>query len=210
MFTKALFGDTKTILAVLGKSNLLKDAYLAGGTAAALQLGHRLSFDLDFFTPKEFNSLELIGELERAVGFNLEETTEGTILGRIKDIRFSLFLYKYKLLFPLKKFLGIDILDLRDIAAMKIAAVSDRGVKRDFIDLYLMCKAKISLDEMLRLYDKKYGKLASNLMHIKKSLIYFMDAEDQAMPKMLKPCRWEEVKRFFEREVKKIAIDALK
>jgi hypothetical protein len=41
-------------------------------------------------------------------------------------------------------------------------------------------------------------------------LVYFVDAEIEEMPKMLKPCRWEEVKRFFEREVKKIAIDALK
>lgn len=210
MFTKALFGDTKTILAILGKSTLTRDAYLAGGTAAALQLGHRLSFDLDFFTPKEFNALKVIAELEKILDFKLEQSTEGTILGRIKDVRFSLFLYKYKLLFPLKKFLSINILDLRDIAAMKIVAISDRGVKRDFIDLYFMCKAKISLWEMARLYDRKYGKLASNLIHIKKSLVYFIDAEDQDMPKMLKPCKWQEVKRFFEEEVKKIAIKSLK
>jgi len=204
MFAKTISGDTKTILAILGKSNLLKDAYLAGGTAAALQMGHRLSLDLDFFTSKEFNNLKLASGLEKILDFNLEETTEGTILGRIKDIRFSLFLYKYRLLFPLKNFLGINILDLRDIAAMKIAAISDRGVKRDFIDLYFICKNKINLDEILKLYDKKYGKLASNLIHIEKSLLYFIDAEDQAMPKMLKSCRWEEVKRFFEKEVKSL------
>ncbi len=206
MFTKAVYSETKTNLALLGKSNLLKDAYLAGGTAVALQLGHRLSFDLDFFTPKEFNTLKIIEQLERIIDFKLQETTQGTILGRIKNIRFSLFLYKYKLLYPLKNFFGINVLDLRDIAAMKIAAISARGVKRDFIDLYFMCKAVIGIEEMLRLYDKKYGKLASNFIHIKKSLIYFMDAEDQKMPKMLKPCKWEEVKRFFEIEVKKLAV----
>lgn len=177
---------------------------MAGGTAAALQLGHRLSFDLDFFSPEEFKPLKVIGELERIINFQVEESTESTILGRIKDIKFSLFLYKYKVLFPLKRFLDINILDLRDIAAMKIAAISDRGVKRDFIDLYFMCKARIELEEMLRLYDKKYGRLASNLIHIKKSLVYFMDAEDQEMPRMLKACQWEEVKRFFEEEVKKL------
>jgi len=210
MFTEALFGQTQTILAILGKSNLLKDAYLAGGTACALHLGHRLSFDLDFFTSKQFDNLRVVSELEKVIDFKLEETSEGTILGKIKDIRFSLFIYKYKLLFPLKKLLGINILDLRDIAAMKIVAISERGVKRDFVDLYFMCKAKIDLESMLRLYDKKYGKLASNLIHIKKSLVYFMDAEDQEMPKMLKPCSWLEVKRFFEQEVKKIAIKTIK
>lgn len=80
MFTKALFGDTKGILAVLGNSNLLKDAYLAGGTAVALQLGHRLSFDLDFFTPKEFNTTEIINQLQRKVDFRLEDRSAGTIL----------------------------------------------------------------------------------------------------------------------------------
>lgn len=209
MFTKALFSDTKAILAILGKSNLLKDAYLAGGTAATLQLGHRLSFDLDFFTSKEFNALNVIASLQKILDFELEETTKGTILGRIKDMRFSLFFYKHKLLFPLKNFLGISILDLRDIAAMKITAISDRGVKRDFIDLYFICKTNIRLEEVLKFYDKKYGKLASNLIHIKKSLVYFEDAEDQEMPKMLMPCKWEEVKGFFEKEVKKIATKAL-
>lgn len=210
MFTKALFGDTKTILAVLGKSNLLKDAYLAGGTAAALHLGHRLSFDLDFFSSKKFNALKIINELEKILDFKLEENSEDTILGRIKDIRFSLFLYKYKLLFPSKNFLGISILDLRDIAAMKIVAISDRGTKRDFVDLYFICKAEICLEEVLRFYDKKYGKLASNLVHIQKSLVYFMDAEEQPMPKMLKSCNWQEVKSFFEKEVKKLTIKFVK
>lgn len=210
MFTAALFGDTKTALALLGKSKLLKHAYLAGGTAVALQLGHRISFDLDFFTPQEFDTAEIIKELEKTVDFTLDETAKGTILGRIKDIRFSLFLYKYRLLFPLKKFLDVNILNLRDIAAMKIVAISDRGTKRDFIDMYFMCKAKISIEGALKFYDKKYGTLASNLIHIKKSLVYFEDAEKQEMPKMLVPCTWEEVKRFFEREVKKIAYRTLK
>lgn len=205
MFTEALFGNTKSILAILGKTGLLKNAYLAGGTAAALQLGHRLSFDLDFFTPKDFNVSEIIKELERVADFKLDETTTGTILGKIKEIKFSLFIYKYKQLFPSKKFLDNNILDLRDIAAMKIVAVSDRGTKRDFVDLYFMCKAGISLEEMFKLYDEKYAKLASNIIHIKKSLVYFNDADPDNMPKMLKPCEWGEIKKFFEAEVKRIA-----
>ena len=108
MFEEALFGNAKKNLAILGKSKILEKAYLAGGTAAALQLGHRLSFDLDFFTPNEFNTLKVIRGLKEILDFQLEESHEGTILGRIKDIRFSLFIYKYKLLFPLKKILGVN------------------------------------------------------------------------------------------------------
>ena len=135
MFTKAISTETRTTLALLGKSNLLKEAYLAGGTALALHLGHRLSFDLDFFTAKEFNPLETARKLQGVLDLKVEKTTKGTILGIIKNIRFSLFLYQYKLLSPCKKFLGINISDIRDIAAMKIVAISERGVKRDFVDL---------------------------------------------------------------------------
>ena len=204
MFTKTISTETKAALALLSKSNLFKDAYLAGGTALALQLGHRLSFDLDFFTAAEFNSLETAAKLQKTTGLKIQETKAGTIIGTIQSIKFSLFLYQYKLLSPSKEFLSISIADIKDIAAMKIAAVSDRGVKRDFIDVYFICW-KIRLENVLKLYNKKYGKLASNLIHILKSLVYFKDAEEEPMPKMLKPCKWNGVKIFFEQEVKKLA-----
>lgn len=76
--------------------------------------------------------------------------------------------------------------DIRDIAAMKIDAVATRGAKRDFIDLYFMCKSGYELAELLNFYNKKYGKLASNRIHIQKSLVYFNDAEEEETPKMLK------------------------
>ncbi len=97
----------------------------------------------------------------------------------------------------------INILDLRDIAAMKIASIASRGVKRDFVDLYFICKETISLEEVIQLYDKKYKNLATTAMHIMKSLTYFEDAEAEDMPHMLAPVNWERVKRFFEGEVKK-------
>lgn len=88
---------------------------------------------------------------------------------------------------------------------MKIAAISDRGTKRDFIDLYFIIKMEkvLSLDEILRLYDKKFGLLKQNKIHILKSLCYFDDAEQEPMPKMLKDVSWKEVKKFFEEEIKK-------
>lgn len=89
---------------------------------------------------------------------------------------------------------------------MKIDAIGMRGMKRDFIDLYFICHAGMSLKESLSFYNRKYGKLISNIIHIQKSLVYFVDAEISEMPRMLKPCKWGEVKRFFEKEVKKITI----
>ena len=205
MFTKTLSGNTKKALAILGKSHLMDNAYLAGGTACALQIGHRISVDLDFFTPAEFDARELISSLKDISKFKLDIQKWGTILGIFEDVKFSIFVYKYPVLFPFKSLFDINIIDLRDIAAMKIDAISTRGIKRDFIDLYFMCQKGISLKEMLSLYDRKYGTLSSNIIHIQKSLVYFIDAEASTMPKMIKKIDWEEVKKYFENEIKDMA-----
>jgi len=202
MFTETLSKDTKKALALLGKSRLLDNAYLAGGTACALQLSHRISVDLDFFTPREFDAAGLIKSLKKISKFKIDRQTWGTIIGTIESVKFSIFVYKYPVVFPYGTLFGINILDLRDIAAMKIDAIGTRGIKRDFVDLYFICQKGIPLKDTLSFYNRKYGKLSSNIIHIQKSLVYFVDAEISHMPKMLKPCNWEEVKNYFENEVK--------
>ena len=103
------------------------------------------------------------------------------------------------------KYLSLNIGDIEDIAAMKIDAVATRGAKRDFLDLYFIGKSGYGFSELLKFYNRKYGKLASNLIHIQKSLVFFDDAEPDEMPRMLKEVEWEEVKQYFENEVKKLA-----
>ncbi|MEA1927726.1 MAG: nucleotidyl transferase AbiEii/AbiGii toxin family protein [Candidatus Auribacterota bacterium] len=205
MFEEVLPGKTKAILALLGKSETIRDAYLAGGTALALQLGHRISYDLDFFTPEEFDEQMLLPRLKKIADFRLEKIAWRTILGRYNDVLFSIFYYKYPLLYPVQTYNNIRIIDTRDIAAMKIAAVAARGVKRDFIDLYFICRDVISLYDAIKLYDDKYENLSANAVHIIKSLNYFDDAEEDEMPHMLKEVKWDEVKKFFRAEVMKIS-----
>jgi len=204
VFEQVLQGNTKAILALLEKSEIIQKAYLAGGTALALQLGHRISYDLDFFTSVEFDEHMLLPEIKKVSDFQLERIAWRTVLGKFADVRFSIFYYKYPLLYPAKKFGTIKIIDIPDIAAMKIAAIASRGIKRDFVDLYFICKEKMPLKEIIQLYGKKYENLATTSMHIMKSLIYFNDAEPDEMPRMLKDVKWKEVKGFFEEEIKKI------
>lgn len=204
MFEESLIKGAKEDLALLGQSCILENAYLAGGTALALQLGHRISADLDFFTDKEFVPKVFSNELSKLGSFEEEQSDKGTVLGIFEGIKFSLFIYKYPLIFPTLKYQSLNIADIRDIAAMKIDAVATRGTKRDFIDLYFICKSNYELAELLDFYNRKYGELASNLIHIQKSLIFFNDAEPDKMPRMLKDVRWEDVKRYFEKEVKKL------
>lgn len=204
MFEQVLPGNTKAILALLEKSEIVQKAYLAGGTALALQLGHRISYDLDFFTQEEFDEQMLLPEIEKISNFQLEKIAWRTILGKFRDVKFSIFYYKYPLLYAAKKFGMINITDICDIAAMKIAAIASRGTKRDFVDLYFICKETVTLSEAIQLYDKKYENLATTEIHIMKSLIFFADAESDEMPKMLKKVVWEDIKKYFENEVKKL------
>lgn len=204
MFEKVLIKGTKEHLALLSRSATLQHAYLAGGTACALQLGHRISIDFDFFTGEDFQPRSVAAELAELGAFEIEDTAEGTILGKFLGTKFSLFKYPYPLVYPLSEYRAIRIADIRDIAAMKLDAVASRGTKRDFIDLYFICTAGNTLPDLMAIYDKKYKVLASNLMHIRKSLVFFDDAETDAMPEMLKKVTWQVVKEYFENEVKNL------
>ncbi len=207
MFEEVLSKNAKRSLELLAKSGILKNAYLAGGTALALQFGHRYSCDFDFFTFQKFNEEIMVQRIAKALpSFKLEKKSWGTILGYIKDTRFSLFFYGYPLLFKTYQFKGVAISDSRDIAAMKISAIACRGTKRDFIDLYFVLeKAKVlTLEKALKLYDKKFKALRQNKMHILKSLVYFEDAEKDELPRMIKSVSWQSVKDFFICEQKKI------
>ena len=207
MLEKVLPKEAKRSLALLGESGVLKDAYLAGGTALALQLGHRMSVDFDFFSRKEFEERSFVEQITAlSVGFKPEKIDWRTVRGYVGKTKFSLFFYDYPLIARPKDYLHISIADIKDIAPMKLLAISDRGLKRDFIDLYFIAVVDkiLTLEEIFRLYDLKFKKLQQNKSHILKSLSYF-EMTDQPMPKMLRGIDWREVKKYFEKEAKALA-----
>ncbi len=201
MFTTALLPDTLAAIQLAGKIPVINEAYLAGGTALALHLGHRISVDLDFFTSHDFNEQELESELQKETDFILERIAWRTILGRIGETKFSLFFYQHPLIKSFSKYESIRIASQEDIAAMKIEAVMGRGSRRDFVDLYFLSKG-FSLEEILEFYNQKYGLLEKNYYHILRSIGYFEDAEyrDDQMPRMIIDVDWNQVKQFFIQE----------
>jgi len=201
MFTKTLSSTARNSLAALGKSGLLKRFYLAGGSALALHLGHRRSIDFDFFTPLHFDSRNLAKNLGQLGEFEKMTIKADTLLGIFNSIKFSLFYFDYPLIKKPKSYLNVVIADPADISAMKLAAIVDRGTKKDFIDLYFLAKEKYSLEQIFRFYNQKYQKLSENLYAILKSLSYFEDAEVSEMPRMIKEISWREIKNFFRTEV---------
>jgi Nucleotidyl transferase AbiEii toxin, Type IV TA system len=195
---------TELALRSLRDAGLLDRFYLAGGTGLALEIGHRRSEDLDFFAQELFDENILLQQIEQAEQLAMVEKAPHTVHATLRDTKVSFLGYQYPLLFPLRSFQGVSVADPRDIACMKISAIASRGTMRDFVDLYVMAQA-YGLPELLQLFDRKYAKTGYNKVHTLKSLTFFGDAEKDAMPHMLKPLRWDEVKQFFVREVPRLA-----
>ena len=210
MFTKTLLPDTLRAIQLVSNVPEIKKAYLAGGTSLALQIGHRTSVDLDFFTQHEFNEEELSAKLTSLPEFVQDGTAQWTVWGKIARTKFSIFYYKYPLLEKTLPFEGIQLANLVDIAAMKIHAIEDRGTRRDFVDVYFLSK-KYTFEDMLSFYQKKYAVLEDHLYSILRSLDYFEDAEQEAqMPKMKTSVNWEELKEYFRKETNRLIEKKLK
>ncbi len=204
MFPGTLSHHAQNTLALLGKSGILKTSYMAGGSALALQFGHRVSLDFDFFSEGEFVSSQINSSLNAIGKYSVSNETPKTMVGVFNDVKFSLFHYPYPLITQPKRFLGIKLASIEDIAAMKLVAITDRATKKDYIDLFVLAK-KYSIERMFDFYEKKYHLLQPNLFTLIKSLSFFTDADEADMPQMLKKINWKEVKDFFRKEVVALA-----
>lgn len=187
--------------------------YLAGGTALALQVGHRQSVDLDFFTPQNtFSEISVERTLLKSKEWQTSYREKGTIYGTMAGAKISLIAYPFFV--SAEKFLSfgtLKILKPSDIAVMKIIAISQRGRKRDFVDLYWYCSnRKESLTDIIERAVKQYPGQKHNLPHFLKSLTYFEDAEKDPMPRLFFTATWKDIKKFFQTEVKKTARELLK
>jgi hypothetical protein len=195
--------STETTLRALRDAKIVDHFYLAGGTGLALQFGHRLSLDLDFFAGEHFDEEALLQRVQRLVDFSLVSRAPYTLHATLGETKVSFLGYTYPMLFPTGRFEGVAVADPHDIACMKISAIASRGTKRYFVDLYA-CARRFGLTELLRLFAQKYAETRYSKPHILKSLVFFGDAEKDPMPRMLTPLEWDEVKQYFVREVPRI------
>jgi len=179
--------------------------YLVGGTAVALQLGHRVSLDLDLFSKandlNQRNRSRILESLRASGDLEILESMDGTLHLRVENTAVSLFHYAYPLICPtVTMWAGLPIADLRDISAMKLSAVIGRGARKDFIDLFFISK-EIGLASILESGEKHYADHPNFLLQAARGLTYFADAEKEPMPRMKKSIQWPKIKRYFELEV---------
>ncbi len=199
--------ERKTFLERLVENQPVKRCYLAGGTALALLIDHRESIDFDWFTPTDFdpeivaNSLSGLGRLE------VTEAAKRTLHAIIDGIRITYLHYPNPLLADLIQppdMPRLSLASLLDIGLMKWAAVSHRGSRKDFVDLYLIVTQAHTFEELSDLLPKKFPEAKINLYHMIKSLSYFVDAEREPPLIMRQLLPWDKVKEFFLQEQRRL------
>jgi hypothetical protein len=162
--------STLELLNKLMNDEVLNDFALVGGTALALQLGHRISVDIDLFSQKQFNESELAEYLHANYHLELDFISKNTLKGEIDGVQLDFIAHQYPWIKPIKRENKIRLASFEDIAAMKLNAITGNGTRiKDFIDIaYLSCK--IPLRKMLDGYEAKYN--ANPIIPIK-AIAYF-------------------------------------
>lgn len=206
MHEEALARQQRSALRALGPVMASEAFYLGGGTALAVYLGHRRSVDFDWFTSREsWDAPALAQRLrDRGIALAAQEVAPGTLSGRVGSVRVAFFEYRYPLLAEPVQWpaYGCPLASLDDLACMKLAAIAQRGAKKDFIDIYALATGHHRLPDLLDAYRRKYA--TDDLAHVLYGLIYFDDADRERMPTLLWDVDWRTVKRSITAWVKEL------
>ena len=185
--------NTLELLRSLMQKEYLNSFVLVGGTALALQLGNRKSIDLDLFSNTDFSSNELLISLLDDYQIVVNNQLSQTLISTINEVEVDFIKFHYPFIRPIVIIENIRMASLEDIAAMKLDAITGRGSKKDFYDLFFLLK-QYSIDELFSFYTEKYPHQTT--FHVARSLTYFEDAEMQPNPVVFdKTITWEVVKQ---------------
>lgn len=189
--------DLREVLSRIGQQPFAQRFYLAGGTALALQLGHRRSIDLDFFAAEDelmdTTRREIISTLEQHAKVEVREDVIGNLLLHVNDLSVGFFSYGYRLLETVTSPDLPRLASPADIGLMKLDALIARGARKDFIDLYFIGQTW-PLEKLLELRPLKYPRARNFEVMLLEGLTNFDNADLDTQPQMLLPIDWEQVK----------------
>ncbi len=195
---------TLGILRELMEIPSLRDFYLVGGTAFSLQVGHRISVDIDLFrfSDEKVDTEQIFKEInDNFSNVTFWDSRDYYLKCDIEDVKIDILRYRHPLIDDTLLIDGIRMVSAKDIAPMKLLAISNRGAKKDFYDLYFLLK-QFSLDEMFGFYFQKFKRLDEFILY--KSLSYFGNADLQKDLEILADVTWEEAKAEIKRLAKSI------
>ncbi len=178
----------------------LNQFYLVGGTSLSLRRGHRESIDIDLFTSKPFNGEFLRQVIDKYFPDNqLLVSYSYMIQWVINGVKVDIVNNGIENIYPVELIDNIRIASELDVTALKLNAVTGRGAKKDFIDLYMLLQY-YKLEELLDVFQKKIPR--TDLHIVLRSIEYFADADLDAMPRTFLKIKWDEMKKFLLKEVK--------
>lgn len=186
--------STLELLNTLMNDELLKDFFLVGGTALSLQIGHRISIDLDLFTMVSFDDNQMLSDLEDKYKFQLDYQSKNTLKGEIDGVKVDLITHNYPLVKPLLNCDGVRMASPDDIAAMKLNAISGNGTRlKDFIDIAYL-SSSMTLAQMVDAYEDKYS--SRNPAMVIKALDYHKDINFNEPIEMLDgKYKWKDIEQ---------------
>jgi predicted nucleotidyltransferase component of viral defense system len=192
------------LITLLGRQAFVHRFYLAGGTALALQLGHRQSIDLDFFSEMdevdERSRMEVIAALQPS-GVQVIENVGGNLLLLANGIRVGFFSYAYPLIQDFLTLENVPLASVTDIGLMKCDALITRGSRKDFYDLFFIAR-QISLDRLLEYGQVKYAYYRDFALSVIERMVMFDNADRDVQPELFEEIPWQGVKNFFIQEAK--------
>jgi predicted nucleotidyltransferase component of viral defense system len=199
---EALTPATQDAFRLLSKLEFIQHFYLAGGTGLALHLGHRFSVDLDFFSAENdavnFIQRSALHSALKDASLDITYDKDTTFVVTWRGVGVSFFrLEIYPLVTPPILLDKVPIASIEEIGAMKLAAIIDRGTRKDYVDLYFILQ-EVSLDTLFRVAAEKYATVRSFPVSATRALAYFEDAEALPMPQMLDKTPWPKMKKFLE------------
>jgi hypothetical protein len=172
---EAVEAGTLDLIKKMMADNRFQDFNLVGGTALALMIGHRKSIDIDLFSTKDFNSLEIAEYLTSTYNAISIQSIKNGVFCFVNNIKIDVLSHQYPLVGDVVTDESIRMISLQDIAAMKLNAIYDNGTRpKDFVDIFALLE-NFTLDQMLQACHQKYPDI--NIPVAKNALVYFEDVQ---------------------------------
>jgi len=206
MYLEVLKSKQKEIFNKLDK---FPEFYLVGGTALALQMGHRISDDFDMFGDKLLDR-NFIAKIYRVfeghnIRFSLRHSEQMNLT--VGLVKFNFVKYSYPLIFKLEKINNVNVAPIKEIALMKSSTIGSKVSFKDYVDLYFILKnKKITIENIIEGCKKKYKTEFNDRLFLEE-LTYIQDIKDVKIEFLKKKVDKSEIERFFEKEIKKIRLE---
>jgi hypothetical protein len=192
LYYESVSPDLLSLLKKLQAFPELSGFRLVGGTSLSLQIGHRVSVDLDLFTDRAFDTTMLQNALSSQFpSFEVRWANQNGFTSVIEDIKVYFFDWHVAFVKPAIEIDGLLLADLEEIAVMKLEAVTTRKERKDFIDIAFLLK-RYDLRHLLSIHKLKYPFISGQFVLESLMAVDYADSSEQ--PKMIIETDWRQVK----------------